>query len=241
MLPRHTLCLLTLPFLLSFATAQVRLTADRLTYEQNFDGLSNGAWLDNPSADLHNGRIGWYAATATGVDLTLTASAGMPQNLGRLIAFGQVGSPERAFGAVPSATSGNIFYGVRLVNQSDQTLTRIHLAYTGEQWRIGANNAVPAELRVGFAIRDPQPPTSLLNGVWQAVPALTFTGRWVGSEGTSSSSLNGNQPENRETLHAELSVIWEPGQELWIRWTDANARAVNHGLGIDNFSVTATP
>src|SRR5205085_409398 len=58
--------------------------------------------------------------------------------------------------------------------------------------------------------------------------------------GTSTAAaLDGNAAANRTALSSTITVTVNNGQEVWLRWKDINDANNDHGLAIDDVSVTA--
>src|SRR5262249_60869348 len=71
---------------------------------------------------------------------------------------------------------------------------------------------------------------------WTTVTALSFTGPVTGA---TASALDGNAAANRTLISGTLPVTVNAGQEIWLRWQDPDDAGSDHGLAIDDFSVTA--
>jgi hypothetical protein len=227
------------------ASAQVSFTGT--PYVQNFNTLSgttnnttNVTWTDN------NTLPGWYAsksayhvtdATMGGVtNFDATSNA---NNIG-LISFGSAGSAERALGSRAtsttslSTTNAPVQYGVRLVNNTAQTITRFSVMFTGEQWYASTQSAAHT-LQVDYSIGA----TSLTSGTYVS-NFTTFTAPV--STGTTARALDGNAVANRRGVARLVTgVSWAPGQELWIRITDTNEGGNEQGLAVDDFVFTSEP
>lgn len=207
--------------------AQVAFDGD---YSQDFNTLANAGtgnvWNDNSTLP------GWQASLAT-----YNAGTGS-STTGALYSFGATGSSERALGSVGSSGTGNVAYGVRLQNTSGVTLENFTVSFTGEQWRSGGTSGVgsPAQTvtfsyNVGVNLD-----LNTANG-WVSFSSLDFTSPIAGG---SIGLLNGNAGANRVELSATLNgVSLAPGQELFLRWVDADHTGTDHGLAIDDFNVTA--
>src|SRR5215468_11116155 len=161
---------------------------------ENFDTLpSSGSatWTNNSTIP------GWYHAR-TGTGVTIVANDG-GSNAGNLYSYGTSGSTDRALGSVGSgnAAVGNLFWGVRLQNNTGSTITSLAVSYTGEQWR---NSAAPAQtVSFSYLVGSPTVTGSLaefqLAGV--AVPNLDFTSPVTGG---TAGPLIGNLPANRVSI-----------------------------------------
>ncbi len=219
----------TLAALLTFTAgpvaAQVSLTTAGAASTQDFDSLastgSGNAWTDNTTI------VGWYSTRAT-----YNAGTGS-SNTGALYSFGSSGSSERALGSVCSNPTGGITYGVRLANNTGVAITSLLISYTGEQWRNGGNTT---QQSLTFAYQVGA--TSLTAGTWTAASSLDFTGPIASA---TAAALDGNAAANRVALSATLTVSVPAGQEIWLRWTDPNDANNDHGLAVDDFSVTPNP
>jgi uncharacterized protein len=205
---------------LAHPTAAISLA---LPYTQDFNTLATGgtanAWADDSTLS------GWYAtrsayAAGTGSD-----------TLGALYSFGSSSAADRALGALPSNATSDIYYGIKLINDTAQTINVITVTYTGEQWRNGGNTTAQAVL---FAYQIDAP--SLTGGTWTDVPALDFTSPVHTSP---ASALDGNAAANRVVLSTTINLVLAPGQTIMLRWFDENDSGADHGLAIDDLSVTA--
>ena len=220
--------------------AQVSYTGG--VYSQNFNSLpatnnTQGTWANNStlpgwysSQTTFGITNGTYGGTAATFDSTSTAV-----NVG-LFSFGTSAATDRALGSrTTSQVAGNdpVFYGVRFVNNTTQTLTRATVIYTGEQWYASTQSAAHTlnfEYQLGA--------TAINSGTWTAAAAGLFTAPI--STGTTARSLDGNATANRTARSVVLSGIsWAPGQELWVRLRDANESGNEQGLAVDDFSFIA--
>ena len=220
------------------AVAQVSLTTLGSPSTQNFDTLANTgttvAWSDNTTL------AGWYAQfTAVPTNPTTYTVGTGSSNTGAMYSFGVAGvNPitERALGSVASATPGAIYYAVRLVNNTGTALTSLDISFDGEQWRNGGN-ATPQKLDFQYqvanagVITDANTPTTS----WIDLDTLDFTGPIATA---TAAALDGNAAANRTNRSATLTVTVNAGQEIWLRWKDSDDAGSDHGLAIDDFSVT---
>lgn len=220
--------------------AQVSYTGG--VYGQNFNTLagttnntSGVEWTDNSTLP------GWYASKSTYsvTDGTLGGSAAAytatntAANVG-LFSFGTASNTDRALGSRATAlVAGNdpVLYGVRLVNNTTQTITSFSVIYTGEQW-----------FKTGKTTAD----TLLLD--YQVGATDLSAGTWTTAAGTFTSPINtataatvaGNTAANRRGVAAKVTgVSWAPGTELWIRFRDTDETGEEQGLAIDDFYFVA--
>lgn len=201
---------------------------------ENFNTLATAgtanAWSDNSTI---GGLYAQFAAIATN-PTTYRASSGT-DTAGAIYSFGT--TTERAFGSIGSNATGDIFYGFKLTNNTGSTINSLDVSYVGEQWRNGGNTTAH-QLDFQYQVVAPGtitdaniPPTG-----WTDFNGLDFVGPVVGSTGA---ALNGNDPANRVAKSATITVTVNAGQELWLRWKDANDLGNDHGLAVDDLSVTA--
>ncbi len=231
--------LFILAFTASLAQAQVSYTGG--VYSQDFNtlqGTTNNttgvAWADNStlagwysshtSYGVTNGTMGGTAATFDGTSVAA--------NVG-LFSFGTAASTDRALGS--RATSGvagntNIYYGVRLVNNTAQTITSFSVMLTGEQWhKNGATTAhtLPVQYQLGA--------TSISTGTWTSVATFTSLVNTA-----TIASLDGNAVANRRGMAGRITGIsWAPGTELWVRVADGNESGNEQAMAIDDFAFIA--
>ena len=126
------------------APLQVSLSGLDVPYTQNFDTLpasGSATWTNNSTIP------GWYHAR-TGTGTTIVANDGS-SNAGNLYSYGTGTATDRALGSVGSgnAAVGNLFWGVRLQNNTGATITSLDVQYVGEQWR----NSAAAAQTVAFS------------------------------------------------------------------------------------------
>ncbi len=215
--------------------AQVSLSTLGMASTQSFDTLATAGtantWTDNTTLP------GWYSQfVATPANpITYRADAGT-SNTGAIYSYGTGTATERSFGSVSSGTPGNILNAVRLVNNTGGTISSLNLSMFGEQWRNGGNTAAQQldfQYQVGAAgtITDANTPST----GWTDFNSLDFVSPIVGA---TAAALDGNAAANRTALSAPLTVTVAPGEEIWLRWLDTNDTGNDHGLSIDDFSVT---
>jgi len=154
-------CLLTSP-----ARAQVSLTTLGTPYTQSFDTLPasrSATWTNNSTIP------GWFHAR-TGTGTTIVANDGS-SNAGNLYSYGTGTATDRALGSLGSgnAAVGNLFWGVRLQNNTGATITALDVSYTGEQ---GRNSAAAAQtVAFSYLVGSPTVTGSLAEFQSAGVPA----------------------------------------------------------------------
>jgi len=237
--------------IVSFASHAQVLLSGGLTYSQNFDSLASSStgttvpWADNTTLP------GWYASRATSASggtygpypYTSYRVSGGEINNGWIYSYGTNGvNPitERAFGSLGSGTPATNAFGLRLQNDTADTVGQVTISYTGEQWRNGGNaNAQTMYFTYrtsATAITDPAPGNE---SPWTAFSPLSFL---TPTTGTTAMPLDGNAPANYTLFSSVVlpGVILNPGDEIFLRWYDINDSGNDHGFGVDDFSVSFT-
>ncbi len=207
------------------------------TYAQNFDSLASSGtangWTNNVTLP------GWYASQSAdlGVVSNYRAESGSG-NSGALYSFGATSSSERALGSVASGTPGNFAYGVRFINDTALTATNITISCTGEQWRNGGNTNAQ-KLAFSYLVSGSPLTSSAAAGAqsWTAFTALDFT---TPTTGATAGVLDGNNPTNQQVFTNIVlnGVTVPPGQEIFLRWFDVNDSGNDHGVALDNLTVS---
>ncbi len=214
------------------ARAQISITNLNQTYSQNFNGMgtSDVALTD----DITGSLPGFYAFRENGnTNPNIVEADDGSGTSGGFKNYGQSLQLDRALGVLPDASTGFLRFGLRMVNDTGVPISSIQVTFTGEQWRNGGSGSFQTLV---FAYRVDTNVNDLTTGVYTAVPGLAFV-----SPNTLpvAGSLNGNQAGNRATLTATFPVSIPAGDELMLRWELLNEFANNHGLAIDDLSVTA--
>ena len=231
------LSLLPILFVAAPAAAQcVSLTTLASPSTQNFNGLTstpatNIAWTDNSTL------AGWYATRTT-----FNAGIGN-SNTGAMYDFGVAGVnavTDRALGGVGSGGTGTFYWAACFTNNTGSALSSVDLAYVGEQWRDGGaatpvsqTIAVEYQVAAGGTITDADTPTT----GWLAASALDFVSPTFTNTGAGI-QLDGNAAANRTAKAATITVPVPVGNQFWIRWRDLNDAGNDHGLSVDDFSIT---
>lgn len=222
------------------AAAAVSLTSAAAGYSQSFDSLATTgtavAWVNDSTLP------GWSLLTGTGSAVTAYATGTGSSGTGGFYSFGAAASNERALGGVgsggtyfgapgPGAVAGYIVLAV--TNNTGLALDSATLRFDGEQWRNGGNTTAHSmALEHGFG-------ASYGAAGWSA-PSVAWTSPVATS---SAAAVDGNGAGLVAGVTYGISAAWAPGETLWLRWTERNETGSDHGLAIDNrsLSVTAVP
>jgi predicted extracellular nuclease len=214
------------------------------SYSQNFDTLATTAgtglaWSNDTTLP------GWFlfSQPAPGTALTTYGADSGTNNAGSFYSYGASGSTERALGGLGSGgayygspASGAIagWIGFGATNSTGSTISSLDLSFNGEQWRNGGNaTAQTMVLEYGFGSSFTTVPT------WTA-PGGNFN--WTSPVATATAAaVDGNTTGLVSGRGGTLSNLnWGNGQTLWLRWVERNDAGNDHGLAIDNLSLTAT-
>lgn len=221
----------SVPFTIIDNDSVINMTAiNQATQTQDFD------LLENSGTGLSTFPFGVYIleqtpSSSANVDGLYRAGDGS-STTGDVYSFGSGTDPDRALGSISSGSFTPTMFGVQLLNSTGQIVNAIDLAYVGEQWRDGGNAGGDS-----IIVEYSTDATSLSNGTWHLIPALKFNSP---VQSGVASALDGNLPQNRVSLSTQLTNIGNlnPGQVIWIRWTDADVVGNDHGMAIDDFVAT---
>ncbi len=153
------------------------------------------------------------------------ATAGAIYSLGPAVGTTVV---DRALGALASASFVGTF-GATFINQTAAAITNFTLSYVGEMWRNESTAANTLTFEYGVGVNN------LLDAgasTFTAVTGLNFSS----PTGTATvTKLDGNAAANRTARSATVTGInWLPGQNLVLRWRDADDTGNDDILGIDD-------
>lgn len=227
-LVRRALPLLLLCGVATPALAQnVSLTGG--TYSQNFDSLSNTAGSTTNTALPQGWQLNETGGGAR--DNEQYAVDTGASTTGDTYSYGAAGSTERAFGSLRSGTLIPVI-GACFTNNTGTTLSRLDIAYTGEEWRLGTISRAD-NMNFQYSLDA----TSVATGTWTDVAALSFTTPATATAG----AKDGNAAANRTAITGSItSLAIANGASFCIRWVDADASGADDGLAVDDFSVTTT-
>lgn len=214
--------------------AQVSLSTS--SYFQTFDTLTSATWTNDSTLD------GWYLFNKNSAAITTLNVGTGNTTTGGFYSFGAANSSDRALGALGSG--GTVFgspgtgavagwIALAVTNNTGATITSVSLSYSGEQWRNGGNTtAQTMTLQYGFGTE-----FSSVSSWTTATDTFSFTSPVTG---TTAATVNGNSAGLVSSLGGSLTTNWQNNDVLWLRWVEVNDAGNDHGLAIDNFSLTAT-
>ncbi len=213
------------------------------TYSQDFTGLASEtgtgvSWENGTTLD------GWSLFDKNDSAITSYNVGPGSSIIGSFYSFGSTDANDRALGGVGS---GGTYFGspasdavagyiaVALKNLSGSSYTEFTIQFRGEQWRNGGNTTAQSMvLQYGFG------DTFTEVNSWTS-PGGTFDYASPVHTGTAA-AVDGNVAGLVSGLGGTIgSVSWSENQTLWVRWREYNDAGNDHGLAIDDFSVTAVP
>ena len=227
---------LTLVLLLpAFALAQVSITTagPAGAYSQTFNGGTFLGTSDYPLTNNAAANLGWYAFRTSG-NLTpnvFDADTGT-DTAGEFNNYAAGSVADRAFGSLAAAGTGTMYYGLRIQNDTGVLIRSLRVQYTGEQWRDASATADTLAFSYQVSAGDI---TSLTAGTWTNVTALDFI---TPTNTNAGAAINGNLAANRVARDWGILVDIPAGGEIMLRWADADDPGTDHGVGIDDVTVT---
>ena len=210
------------------------------TYSQNFDTLATSgtnAWTNDSTI------AGWSLFDKNSAAIpTYNADLGS-SNTGSFYSYGSTNSTDRALGGLASGgayfgtpAAGTVagWIGFAATNTSGSTINTLNVNFNGEQWRNGGNaTAQSMVLQYGFGSNFGTVAT------WNT-PGATFN--WTSPVATATAAaVDGNVAGRVGNVGGALSSLnWVANDTLWLRWIENNDAGNDHGLAIDDFSISAT-
>jgi PEP-CTERM motif len=220
------------------AHAAITLGAGATTYRQDFDTLAtSGTATWNNDATLQ----GWSLFDSTGAAVSSYSAGTGSSNAGAFYSFGAGVNADRALGGVGSGgayfgapASGAVagYIAASFVNATGALLHGFDIGFDGEQWRNGGNTSAQTMVfSYGFG-------ANFADVVW-ATPGggFDFNSPVVG---TTAAALDGNTTGLVSGRGGTIDSDWSAGQTLWVRWTERNDVGNDHGLAIDNLSLSVS-
>jgi predicted extracellular nuclease/phosphodiesterase/alkaline phosphatase D-like protein len=217
------------------------------SYSQSFDTLAVSASGNSWKNDLT--LPGWYlfrqpAASPSAIS-SYNADAGA-SNAGAFLSYGASGSSDRALGGLGSGgsyfgspASGTLagWFALALSNATGSPITDLDLSFNGEQWRNGGNtSAQTMVLEYGFGSSFEQ-----VSNWTSTEPSFN----WSSPIATSTAvAIDGNSTGRISDVGGILDLSttpWAADTTLWLRWTEVNDPGNDHGLAIDDLTISIPP
>ncbi|MFB2878171.1 SdiA-regulated domain-containing protein [Floridanema aerugineum] len=213
------------------------------TYSQNFDTLAtsgvNNTWTNDSTL------AGWslFRSPVPGTAIATYNADNGASNIGSFYSYGATSNSDRALGGLGSggayfgspasgAVAGWIVFSA--TNTTGATINDLTVAFNGEQWRNGGNiTAQTMTLQYGFG-------SSFTTVSSWTTPGTTFN--WTSPVAIATgAAVDGNIAGRVANVGGVLSSLnWANNDTLWFRWVENNDIGNDHGLAIDDFSLTAT-
>jgi hypothetical protein len=198
-------------------------------YTQNFNTMPTSGSSNNLNTGIPFG-FGVFEAGTAG-NITFAASDGSA-TANDPYSYGTGTTTERALGGLDGTTVQPII-GACFVNNSDLPMVSVKISYTGEQWRLGTEDANIDKL--DFQVSSSA--SAISDTGYTNANALDFSS----PNNTGVGAKDGNAAANRQVFPATtVNVGALAHQTFFIRWTGAalGAASLNDGLAIDDFTLT---
>jgi hypothetical protein len=237
--PHKTIILWAIILMAFFAKSQTLVNKIGVSVTENFNSLTSSntitPWVQNST--LQN----WYAYEMDpyfkAIDFSADSGTGTG---GRLYSYGRAQRSDRALGSLCSSGNDSIVFAWRLKNTTGVKVDSIKISFTGEQWRRTSGTVANKLLffyKKGsyFSKIDSASIRNLTGNGFTYFQNLDFLSPQTGSI---TSFLNGNDAANSKFLSQTIAVTIADGEEIILLWLDDDEAGNDHGLAIDNISVT---
>lgn len=215
------------------AQASIAVNNAAFAYSQSFDSLAMGS--SNPWTN-DSTLAGWslFKTNATTPVTTYIGDAG-GSTAGGIHSYGS--SAERALGSIGSGSFVG-WIAVAFTNTTAGSFTGFNIGFDGEQWRNGGNTSAPNNvaqtmtMEYGFGASFDAVTTWLAPGAGFNFVSPIFTG--------AAATVDGNVAGKVTGLGGNVSTTWAANDTLWVRWIEKNDAGNDHGLAIDNLSLSVS-
>ena len=170
-----------------------------------------------------NNNIAYTADAGDSANANIYSYGARNAFLGRVRALGSIGSK-----------ADTCYYGIEFRNNTGYAINSLTIAYTVEQWHLGASGRGADTTEFDFSNNA----TSLTGtGSWTHYGSLDMISPvTTGTPGP----LNGQLAANQVNLTFKISGINKPnGANFWVRWYDHIIKGPNDGLGIQALTINA--
>jgi hypothetical protein len=223
-------------FIAQFYFSQVSITT--ANYSQNFGTAARTSWTDNSTFS------GWYlkAGGTFSYGGTQNITTAAPTNTGGFYTYQTNGDLNIKLGSRPSNTSGGSagtgqsHIGLRLINNTGQTIESIRVLYNGFQLSL-AENGTGNTNSFAFSYRISTTANVDLTTGFTSVPSLNYNAP------NNSNTAGSNQVQGFPgTVSSSISSCINTaslgtGSEIMLRWTDINNTSNDHHLALDDVQV----
>ncbi len=140
-----------------------------------------------------------------------------------------------SLGVQTASVTGNVLFGVRLVNNSTGSLNAISVSFLGELFHQDANQKV---LKFGYYVGSATSNSDIFTDIPPVGQAIIPN--QVGSlAATFDTSAAANSTASYSISNLPLATAWAPGQALWLTW-EMDRGGGGQGIGIDDLSFSAS-
>ncbi len=193
-------------------------------YSENFDSLANTGTTNSALP------AGWeFSESLANLNTSYRADNGT-LTTGDTYSYGATGSSERAFGTLQSGSLISIV-GASFSNSTANSFTSFTVAYSGEQWRVGAASRPD---RLDFQYSTNASSLTDTAATWIDVDTLDFNSIQSATVG----ARDGNS--NKTAISGVIPATIAAGSVLYIRWNDFNATGSDDGMAVDDFTIQAS-
>jgi autotransporter-associated beta strand protein len=235
------------------AMAQDVLNYSSGSVTQNFSTLSNTGFAPGTSSgtqDIDSSQYGaggapmagWYYYAATD-NVYVVETSGGSTSTGGLYAYG-TGGTVSAMGLQTTGGSGVETIGLELVNTSGSTLNSFTVSFDDATYHYGDTAGASKTLSFDYdvtsagAANPSNIPTSGLNATGLNYTATNPTPDTFASAGAYENGIN--QTLESGTVFGSGGLNWQPNDVLWLEWAITSSTAQSPGIGISNFSFSAS-
>jgi hypothetical protein len=217
------------------ANNPVTINTTRYSLANPYDFAFPAASSDNRGGLGIPAMAGWYGF---GLLISQFGATDGDMTTGGDISFGLPNSSNRALGLLATTSTKGTAFGVRFINGTAGTLSRMNLQFTGEAWR---QSNLPKTLQFYYCI-DLTGTNGFPGSATAFLPALNVNFPTVAAD-VMGAPVDGTSPLNQTNLSVVNQTItnWPPGAALWLVWQMTDSTGKAQGLGMDNFSFSATP
>jgi hypothetical protein len=220
----------SLPVVLALpASAQVAYVSG--TYHEDFASIQNAAIFSASSAL----PTGWASSQSYYTD----GAQGVTNNTRAYSFSATPGAEDKGFGFWFSANTigPEGYFGVALRNDSGHAFSGFSVDYEAAQWAKGAVTNQNQTVYFQYGLNAAE----LLTPGFTGVPNLNLSS--INDGDGAYSAIDGSSAENRIVIGGDVSITWQPGQVLWLRWRfpNYNGTTADHAMAIHDFSFAAIP
>ncbi|HEX3800100.1 MAG TPA: lamin tail domain-containing protein [Verrucomicrobiae bacterium] len=180
---------------------------------------------------------GWYglADPTASVGTRLGATDG-DQTTGGQNSFGSPNSNNRALGLLATSTTGYTAFGLKLVNDTGETLKYVNLQYTGELWR---QSDTPKTVEFYYYL-DPTAAAAFSTNTTGFIPAMNVVFPTLPADKGGDPVIGTDAANQTNLAFTNQFITWPANAALWLVWEMPDSSGKAQGMGIDNLSFSAT-